>query len=151
LGSTSVTQLVDWAVDSPDAFRKYLGRWQSWQHQSRRFAAGPPDYLQFAASIWHRAAPRAAEYNCSIVNSMNTVCLHVPDQDCPFVFGLFIVPIIDHGVFIATDGEARSGPKTKEITDLCAGELVAGDAASDRIVYHIARTFEHDCHRDHAK
>jgi hypothetical protein len=80
-----------------------------------------------------------------------TLCLHDPERSFSFPSALYVVPIIGGSVYISKDDGARNAPKTTGIQDLCSGELTSADAAPDRIIYHVAQTFGHDCYPHNAR
>lgn len=139
-----ITALIDWALSDEVAFRKYLGRWQSWIDHAHRLADGTFADGYLISPVVRQVAVTAAEYACSVLNSHNTLCLYPEEQD-PIHFQLLIVPITGGSVFITCDVRAAEYGKQVSIADECPGTLVADDTAVERILSHIEREFVHDC------
>jgi len=127
----ALEKAVTSALSSREQFREDVKLYWDWMLQENDYETGI-DYLRFFSPwVWEIAKVAVPlGYHCS--TSHMTLCIDKPSVTDWWGGVVFVVPLIEGALFVSQDYECRMQGKTRAISNVCKGVIVAcPDIASE--------------------
>ncbi len=131
--------IVAQAVAAPDDFGAGWICYESWERVVESFTNRARG--SFFADVARRLRRPAVELQVRCMLSADTVCLYGPNVEDSLEAGLYFLPLADGRVYVTREHTCIFAPKTDEVAELCAGEMIGGPRLTDALADHLVRVF----------